>query len=195
MGKQRQGASVRGVLTWLLVLTNPAGLVWGDSFIQKNFHQLVVEAEQIFVGTVTASQSRKLPTGAIVTDVTFSSLRVLKGSVAPGDLVLIVLGGSVDGETLKLGGFPEFRLGVTYLIFSKDNGTVIFPVVGGTQGLFQIKRDPTTAEELVFNAHGMPITSPTVTDAISASTPGPLHPPSPLTLDAFVQAIKNRLSP
>jgi hypothetical protein len=188
---------VRGVLTWLLVLTTPAGLVWGDSFIQKNFHQLVVEAEQIFVGTVTASQSRKLPTGAIVTDVTFSSLRVLKGSEAPGDIVLTVLGGSVDGETLKVGGFPEFRLGVTYLIFSKDNGTAIFPVVGGAQGMFQIKRDPTTGEELVLDAHGMAITSPTVTDAISTSapTPGLLQRASPVTLDAFVRAIKNRLSP
>ena len=185
------------ILMLLALMTIPGGLVRGDSFVHKEFDQLVTEAEQIFVGTVTASQSRKLPTGAIVTDVTFSSLRVLKGSEARGDIVLTVLGGSVEGETLKVGGFPEFRLGVTYLIFSKDNGTAIFPVVGGAQGMFQIKQDPTTGEELVLDAHGMAITSPTVTDAIStsASTPGPLRPPSPVTLDAFVQAIKNRLSP
>ena len=188
---------MRGVLIWLLLMTIPAGLVWADSFIQKDFNQLVAEAEQIFVGPVTAAQSRKLPTGVIVTDVTFSKPRVLKGSEIFGDLVLLVLGGSLESETLKLSGFPDFLLGGTYLVFSRGNGTEIFPVVGGTQGLFQVKRDPVTGEDLVFDAYGMPITSPTVANAIStsASSPGPLQPSQAVTLDAFIRAIKNRLSP
>lgn len=179
---------------WVL-LTIPAGLAWGTTFAAKNFDQLVTEAEQVFIGTVTATQSRRLASGAIVTDVTFSSLRVLKGGGALEEIVLQVLGGTVGDETLRMAGVPEFGMGVRYLVFSKGNGTVIFPVVGGDQGLFQVKRDPTTGVDLVFDATGMAITSASVREALGM--PGfekhGLGPPSPVPLEAFSQAIKARL--
>lgn len=184
-------------LILLTTLMLPAGLAWSAAFVPKEFDHLVIEAEQIFIGTVTAIQSRKTQTGAIMTDATFSDLQVLKGSGVTNEIVLIVLGGTVGAETFKLGGIPEFQLGIRYLVFSKGNGTTIFPVVGGKQGLFQVKRDSTSSMELVFDADGFPITSSTVRDAMS-STVAPLRdptlPPEPIPFDTFIQAIKARLS-
>lgn len=192
------GTAMKTLLATMLLsalLAISAGLAWGAAFLPVDFDQLVADAEQIFLGTVTAVQSRKVPNGAIVTDVTFASPQVLKGSDT-GAITLLVLGGTVGEETLALSGVPTFQLGVRYLVFAKENGKAMFPVVGGDQGLFQIQRDAVTGEETVWNAQGMPITSKTVLDALG----GPVSPsqdallsPSPVRLDAIVQATRDRL--
>jgi hypothetical protein len=127
------------------------------AFIVKGFEQLVAEADDIFVGTVTAVPARRLPGGAIVTDVNFSALQVMKGAPDRGALSLQMLGGTLDGETERLSGVPQFAPGVRYLVFSKGNGRLILPLVGGTSGLFRVARDPTTGEELVLDAEGRPV--------------------------------------
>ncbi|TSA19147.1 MAG: hypothetical protein D4R74_00125, partial [Betaproteobacteria bacterium] len=58
------------------------------TFADKNLAQLVVEAEQVFIGTVVSAQSRKLPNGAIVTDFRFSDVQLIKGDTAGTDIVL-----------------------------------------------------------------------------------------------------------
>src|SRR5882672_4664150 len=80
----------------------------GHSFVPKNLDQLVAEAEQIFVGTVTAQLPRKLATGLIVTDVEFGSLRIVKGTTV-GSIVLEITGGTIGDTTLKVPGWPEFQ--------------------------------------------------------------------------------------
>ena len=127
------------------------------SFAPKQFEHLVREAEQIVVGTVSAVPARRLPAGAIVTDVEFGAARVLKGAAPPSGLSLLVLGGTLGGETEQLDGVPVFRAGVTYLVFIRGNGRVVFPVVGGAAGLFQVRREPRSGEELVFDAEGRPL--------------------------------------
>jgi hypothetical protein len=181
------------LMSTLLSLT--FGVAHGASFVPKDFGQLVAEAEQLFIGTVMETQSRKLPNGGIVTDITFGELRVLKGAAAE-PIMLEVLGGTVGDETLELPGIPIFQVGVRYLVFSKGSGTTIFPVVGGDQGMFQVVRDPATGAEMVLNANGKPITSPSVRQAMAgsvASLQDPQQPPGPVPLDAFIQAISERL--
>ncbi len=183
------------VLLVLGMLTFPSASARAHSFVHKTFDQLVQEADKVFVGVVTGTQPSRLPNGAIVTDVTFSSLQVLKGNAGEGEVVLRVLGGTVDGETMELVGFPKFVPGTKYLVFLKDNGRVIFPVVGVDQGLFQILRDPATGEELVFDAHGNAITSESVIGAMGAAL-SPQDRSAPLSrvpLDVFVRAIQNWL--
>ena len=122
----------------------------------KNFEQLVAEAEQIFVGTVTATPSRRLPSGAIVSDIEFSSVRGFKGRT--GRVVsLLVLGGTVDDESQRVPGLPRFEPGAIYVVFVRGNGRSVFPVVGGPHGVFQVRRDEITEELLVFDAEGRPI--------------------------------------
>jgi len=179
-----------------MLLMLPVGRSMGTSFVLQNFEQLVSEAEQIMVGTVASTTSRKLPTGAIVTEVTFATPRVLKGAPM-GEITLEVLGGTVGEETLALAGVPQFERGVTYLVFVKDNRTAIFPVVGGPQGLFQIKRDAATGQDLVFDAQGNPLPSHTVNDVLglpsAPSSQEALALPAPLPLETFVHMIQTRL--
>lgn len=159
-----------------------------QTFARKDFAQLVAEAEQVFVGPVVATASRRLPSGLIVTDVTFSPVRGVKGAV-PAAIVLEVVGGTAEGITLKLAGVPSFEAGRSYLVFSKENGTSIFPVVGGDQGLFLVEPDPATGTPLVLDAGGRAVThalvgGPSGARALSGG---------PMTLDAFVREIEARL--
>jgi hypothetical protein len=128
------------------------------AFLPKQWEQLVAEADQIFVGTVVATRSSKLPNGAIVTDVVFASPRIFKG--AGGPVTLRVLGGEVGGEQLTVASFPRFEVGITYLAFVKGNGTTILPLVGGPQGLFRVERDPASGDEVVFGAAREALTEP-----------------------------------
>jgi hypothetical protein len=168
----------------------------GASFVHRDFDQLVAEADEIFVGAVTRLESRRAASGAIVTDVTFSEREMLKGPDSAGDLVLVVLGGSVGGTALVVPGFPRFEVGVTYLVFVERNGSTILPIVGGPQGLFQVWRDPVTGGRMVLDAQGLPVRSPSVLRAALSRTRGqgaPFAPAPPVTLDALVEAIRGRL--
>ena len=151
---------------------------------------MVAEAEQIFTGTVSTTLSRRAPSGLVVTEVTFSSAQVFKGA-GGGEVTLLMPGGAVGDETVRVAGMPELRAGETYLVFAKGNGSAIFPVVGGDQGLFQVTRDPETAEDLVFDARGRAIDN----DAIRAlASPAPAGAPR-IFLKTLVEAIKERLRP
>jgi len=184
------------IVSALLLITLGTGLAHGTTFPPKDFDQLVGEAEQIFVGTVTGTQSRKKPTGGIVTDVTFGNLRMVKGSDA-GTITLEALGGTVGRETLRVAGVPVFQMGMRYLVFMAGNGTTIFPVVGGHQGVFQVTQDQASGAEVVLDANGGPIRSSSVQRAIGRGVGVQrevrLAAPAPIPLDTFVQAITDRL--
>ncbi|MGH7389852.1 MAG: hypothetical protein ACREM3_10405 [Candidatus Rokuibacteriota bacterium] len=181
-------------LVVVALLLAPGGPALAHSFVAKNFDQLVVEADEIFVGTLIEASSSRLATGAIVTDLTFSGLKVVKGPSSSDVRTVRILGGTVGDLTLKINGTPEFEPGRTYLLFSKENGRAIVPFVGGPQGVFQIVRDATTGTELVADAHGRPMVGP------SGGSPPPGATGardgsgrSPVRLDAFIQAIRDRL--
>lgn len=187
---------MKRILLVLLILVLPIlnGEAWATTFAVKNFAQLVAEADQIFVGTVSALESRKLPSGTIVTDVRFSNLQVLKGNNTGADIALLVLGGEVDGLRLELPGIPQFQVDARYLVFSRGNGTDMFPVVGGPAGIFRIMPGSPAESAVVVNASGMLLSSDVaadVRDSVPALTSNTSQ--SPLTLDLFISAIKARL--
>lgn len=180
---------MRRALIWLMAVFLAVSAVPGlaASFEPKNFDQLVLEADEIFVGTAATAVPRKRAQGGIVTDVVFTNLQVFKGNAANTAITLMTMGGTVAGETFEIRGMPKFQIGITYLVFVQGNGTTIFPVVGGDQGMFQVKPDAATGESLVFNSRGMPIVSQSVLQAVS------LPAPSPVPLATFLQAVRSRL--
>ena len=159
-----------------------------QTFARKDFSQLVGEAEQIFVGPVTATASRRVPSGLIVTDVTFSPVRGLKGAVGP-TVVLEVAGGTADGLTLKLEGVPSFEVGRHYVVFSKENGSSVFPVVGGDQGFFFVETDAAGRAGVVLDAYRRPVTGALV----GRSATGRAAAGVPMTLDIFIGEIQSRV--
>jgi hypothetical protein len=185
----RPGALLLALIL-LPALGNPVG---ADSFIPKEFDQMVVEAEQIFAGTVSATaRSRRLPSGLVVTEVIFSSARVYKGA-GGGDVTLLMPGGELGDEVVRVAGMPELRAGTTYLVFAKGNGRSVFPVVGGDQGLFRIEHDPATAEEFVLDVRGRVIENAGIR---ALAGPAPAGGPAPrILLNTLVEAIRERLRP
>lgn len=179
----------------IFILPLLQGPAQAATFAEKNLAQLVAEAEQIFVGTVSSLQSRRAPGGAIVTDVRFSNLQLLKGGDAGADIVLLVLGGEVDGVRLEIPGLPQFQPDTRYLVFSRGNGKDMFPVVGGPAGLFQIAAGPPGAGPVVLTASGTPL-APGIAAAIqdSASVPGQGASQSPPSLEFFLAAIEVMLA-
>jgi hypothetical protein len=184
------------IVSALLLITLATGLAHGTTFRPKDFDQLVGEAEQIFVGTVTTTQSRKKPTGGILTEVTFGNLRMVKGSDA-GTITLEVMGGTVGKETLQVSGVPVFRMGMRYLVFMAGNGTAIFPVVGGNQGVFQVTQDQASGADVILDAYGASVRSPSIQRAIGrgveVQAEAMLARPAPILLDTFLQAVTDRL--
>ncbi|MBI2959080.1 MAG: hypothetical protein HYY28_02100 [Betaproteobacteria bacterium] len=160
------------------------------TFAEKTFAQLVTEAEQIFVGTVTSLQSRRLPSGAIVTDVRFSEPQVIKGDAAVADLALLVLGGEVDGARLEIPGLPRFQRDARYLVFSQGNGKSIFPVVGGPTGFFRITAGADAP--VVLSWSGEPLDSEFAAQVLGNVSPAD-QGASPIALELMLGAIRTRL--
>ena len=177
------------------------------SFESKGFDDLVAEAEQVFIGTIADSSSRYTGRGIIVTDYRFDVVETIKGSVPAGLITITMLGGKVGQVELTIPGAPTFRAGIRYLLFVAGNGTVIFPTVGGTQGIFQIRVDPSSGIARVHDFSGNPLTElPQRSTAIKQQSVAPGSPAAPaasaemtaptaLSLDSFNAAIRSRLKP
>ena len=132
----------RAVLALLVGLVLAVPSARATTVEPLTFSQVVVGAELIAVGTVTAitetwSAEEEMP----FTEVTFSVLEVLKGEVG-AELTLQFLGGPApDGLTLVVPGMPEFAVGDRAVVFSTGNGIVSCPLVGWWQGLYRLFYD------------------------------------------------------
>lgn len=134
------------------------GTVGAISFETRGFDALAGEADQIIIGTVAATSSRRTGVREIVTDFRFDNLNVIKGAVPASSLTVTMLGGTVGSDALKVAGAPTFQRGVRYLVFISGNGSVMFPLVGGHQGIFQIRKGGAAGVSRVHDHAGRPIT-------------------------------------
>ena len=188
-------------LALLVSLTLGAPSLDAISFQPKSFDELADEAEQIFIGTVRDATSRRTDKGPIVTDYMFGDLEVIKGGAPEPQASITMLGGTVGNESMTIAGAPAFVIGVRYLVFVAGNGSVIFPVVGGYQGIFQVRRDPQTGGSNVYDYGGRPIIGlPASKSALSnrdvesrPSGGGSSAPPTAVSTEAFVRAIRRAL--
>ena len=128
------------------------------SFEPRDFDALAVEADQVVIGTAVATNSRRTGTREIVTDYRFDNLEIVKGTVLTTSLTLTMLGGTVGTDTLTVAGAPTFQKGVRYLVFIAGNNTVMFPLVGGQQGIFQIRKEASTGISRVHDYAGRAVT-------------------------------------
>jgi hypothetical protein len=196
------------------------GLVWlalapvaasATTLIPVDFAELTGRAETIFVGTVSDIQVRRAAE-TIFTHVTFSDLRVVKGSHPDGTVQVRLWGGTVDGATVRVFGMPRFVLGETNLVFLAGNGQSACPIVGWGQGRFKVRWDPVSRQELVFDDRDRPVTeirgeqiirarpagrprgTPGVPTAGEIVLPDPAEDDRRVSLESFIQAIQVRMS-
>jgi hypothetical protein len=155
--------------------------------VAKDFAALCDEADLVFVGTVTAVESRwSDPTKqAIETAVTFGDLTWLRGERRP-TVTLRFGGGEIDGLHEEIAGVPHFAVGERRVIFAHD-GTFVSPIVGFDQGALRVVDGPEGA---------------TVVDAASATGPAaalrlgapPNATPAPVPLDEFLGRVRRQLA-
>lgn len=142
------------VLLFFICVIVKAGSVAAISFEPRDFDALVAESDQIIIGTVASTNARRTGTREIVTDFRFADLNVIKGAIAAPTLTVTMLGGTIGIEALTIAGAPTFQPGIRYLVFISGNGTVMFPLVGGPQGIFQIRKDPVSGVARVYDYSG-----------------------------------------
>lgn len=132
--------------------------------LPEDLDSLTADAELIFIGTVTSIRSEGGPTirserkpNTIYTYVTFSDLKVVKGTYQQGTMEVRLTGGTVAGETLAIPGMPKFVVGDKDLIFLAGNFRDFCPIVGWGQGRFRIRWDQALRKEVVFDDDNLPI--------------------------------------
>ncbi len=163
------------------------------SFEAKDFSALAIEADQIIIGTVATTNARRTGAREIVTDYGFDKLEVVKGTVSARLLTLTMLGGSVGTDKLAVAGAPTFKRGVRYLVFMSGNGTVMFPLVGGDQGIFQIRGDPQSGLPRVHDYTGRAVVRlPGRVDLSEFSIQSEALS-EPMSQTAFVDAIRAKI--
>ncbi len=161
--------------------------------IPPTFDDMVARAEVIFEGTVTGTESAWIGEGAqrrIVTYVTFATQDVLKGD-AGAAYTIRMLGGTIDGRTLKVSDAPEFKTGDHDILFVEKNGQQFVPLVGIMHGRFRVEHDAVTGRDLVLANDGQPVAgvskSGYVQSAAAAGSAG-------LTSAQFKAAIRAKLN-
>ena len=178
----------------LLVLSAWSAAGWALSMVERTFDELVAHAELIVVGTVAEQSSRwrdPVAQDMIDTFYTLSDLEVLKGSADGETYVLRMAGGVIPPYSLTVPGAPQLQVGERYVLFIKDNGRAIFPLVGVQQGIYQIlNRD--SAQPTVATLDGRAVTAINQQDLVEGRAKA-AGAPEALSLARFKSAIARQL--
>ncbi len=121
------------------VLPAPSGLC--TVILETDFDTLCADADIVVVGTVTQVKSGTLPDRAdIYTWTTFEIDEWIDGPGESSSVTIRTLGGTADGETLRVHGMPRFEVGRRYVLFLQKPRRTICPIVGWAQGCFHVER-------------------------------------------------------
>lgn len=163
------------------------------SVVAPTLPDLVSTAESIVVADVVDVRSAWVVSRAgraIVTDVTFSIRQTLKGTTY-AQRSFEFLGGTVGDDTLRVSGMPEFHIGDRDVLFLRDSGTPVSPIVGLMYGRFRIVRDATTGVEIVRTYDGRPLAA--LEEIGRQQPPAFVAPARALTLNDFLSAVNTRV--
>ena len=168
------------------------------TFEAFDFDQLTTRSDRIFVGTATSANPTLTVRGAIVTDFVFTDVEDVKGAAAGSTESVRMIGGTLGTRTLSIPGAPTFRLGERYLVFVQGNGRVMFPTLGGPQGIYRMRVDSQKARTEVLDYAGNPVTSlpsrgVTVRPKQATATTSFAGQEEAFTKEAFVAEIRKRL--
>jgi hypothetical protein len=169
------------------------------SFERLDFDQITTGAEQIFFGTLGSASSMYTSPREIVTDFRFVDVEILKGDLSDPSPKIRMLGGTVGDISLTIAGAPTFVSGKRYLVFIARNGKVMFPTLGGPQGIFEARLDAASGETTMYDYGGRALTSlpgSTVEPVLNPkgeSLPGLAVSSKVITKSAFVKEIQKRL--
>lgn len=118
---------------------------------QLTIPQMTKIANSIVVGTITETTSEwNEDHTQIYTCITVKVSETLKGK-HQNYITMRQLGGTVGDIMADVVGFPKFKVGAEALLFIKDNPSGFMPIVGASQGKFDIYVDKETGKKMVIN--------------------------------------------
>lgn len=106
--------------------------------IDVNLNWLARNSPFVFVGHLTGKSVEKDARGLVVTKHRFDVDNIILGESQDKVVALTTLGGTMNGETLKVTHMPEFAEGQTYVVFTDLTRTVYNPVTGNRNGVFLV---------------------------------------------------------
>lgn len=176
--------------------------VQATSVIPPDFDQLVNDSDYIIRATVKSvtSEFREGDGGkTIITKVGLEVKDVIAGN-PPADVVLEMLGGRVGDEEMIVQGAPRFKVGNEDILFVRDNGRTIVPLVAMMHGRYPVMKDPATGRRYMARENKEPLM-----DTADVSQPADGSPSGrakaaktardALTPEQFSQRIKSAINP
>ena len=131
----------RIVAVLLLISCNNATALTSSEY---TFDELVAQADQILVGTVSKIQSfwgEGRGANTIFSNIHLIDLEQVKGQLSDTQYTLKIVGGIVGDQAQFYPGLPQFVSGQRYLLFIKNNDRVMFPIAGIHQGMYRVQWD------------------------------------------------------
>jgi hypothetical protein len=142
--------SAVGLLPILMVLLMAAP-AFSVSAYKLTVPQMSKLAQSIVVGKVTEVRCEWNDAhNQIYTYITFKVDETLKGG-HQDYISMRQLGGIVGDVMADVVGFPKFKVGTEQLLFIQDNPSGFMPIVGASQGKFDILMDKETGNKTVIN--------------------------------------------
>jgi hypothetical protein len=116
-----------------------ASAAYATVLVPLDTKALTTRAERVVLGTVESQVSRWTSDhDAIYTDVTIVVERAYKGSVKPGERIVVRReGGVVDGLGMRVYGAANFAVGEEVVVFTETRGNAAW-TVGMTQGKLHV---------------------------------------------------------
>lgn len=147
----------RPLLALLVGATATSALA--TSVIPPDLRQLANESDYVIRAVVTAvdSEYRESDRGRkIYTKVTVEVREVIAGH-PPATVVLEMLGGRMGSQEMTIEGAPRFRVGDEDVLFVKNNGRTMYPLLAMMHGRYPILRDANGREYVALSNH-LPLT-------------------------------------
>ncbi|WP_137940071.1 hypothetical protein [Chitinivorax sp. B] len=137
-----------------LLYTAQAG---STTLLYKSFDDLIKEADGIVMGRIGRVEARYDNRRDIYTLVTLDQVKVLDGNYARPMLTLRLKGGRINNEIIHMDGSPEFEAGQRVVLFVKNNGRDLVPLVGWGQGMFRIVADAASRQDVIHDSDNNPV--------------------------------------
>src|SRR5262245_56627950 len=176
-------------LAWACLITGlTTGTLSASVVTPPSFEALVTQAGEIFVGQVRQQSARWVDRGGrhlIVTDVTFRTAQVLKGTPA-ATKTLTFLGGIIGEARQEVVGMPTFMVGDRNVLFVRGGEPSFLPLVVLFHGRFRVVTGRNGIGDYVANNASEPLLT-----ASSYASPARLRlTDSPLRLEDFLASVR-----
>ncbi|MCF3648842.1 hypothetical protein [Synoicihabitans lomoniglobus] len=186
---------LRSLLLIITMLALALPCAQATTVVPPDFESMVQNSDYVVHGVVTqVTCHREDRNGSprIITRVHFDPIEIVAGA-APDRIVLELLGGTIDGQTLTVSGQPQFAVGDEEILFVHRNGRSISPLYAMMFGRYAVRPDPTTGEKRVQreDGSGLPNVEAISAPLRSAHATKPTAPVAGMTPAAFKSLIRS----